>query len=365
MASQMKYSRKPVAIMCFSSGGGGMERSAVRLAHMLSKVANVVLICKKNSYVEKLYCEVTEDFPCESVDFTSRVFSPLMLIRARHLVNKYNIGNVIFMGASELKTLFFSFLGLKINMIVWHGTTKSKPKRDFIHNLVYSNVNYHVVLSEHLLRNVKDIVPLTPRAIFRIIRPVPDFEISVSGPGCFTNKIINIIHVGRIAAGKGQVDAVLACKSLRDAGIKFTLTLVGGADDVLYMQQVDQAIYEADLSDVVYLSGYVNNVKDFLEKADILLFPSRGEGMPSSLIEALHYNIVCIVYKNTVFLEFVEMGFNIHLVTDGNVADLSAVLLAVVRNLHTEKEKTTYNIELSRKYFQVDREISEWLDILV
>ena len=38
---------KPVAIMCFSSGRGGMERSAIRLAQFLSAVTTVILVCKK------------------------------------------------------------------------------------------------------------------------------------------------------------------------------------------------------------------------------------------------------------------------------------------------------------------------------
>jgi hypothetical protein len=126
-----------VAVMCFSSGTGGMERSAVRLARFLSSITNVVLVCKKASFVERLYREEQADYACEAIPFLSRTFSPSMLFGARSVITRHDVKNVIFFGASELKTLHFSFLGKKLNLVVWHGTTKSRPKRDFIHNLIY------------------------------------------------------------------------------------------------------------------------------------------------------------------------------------------------------------------------------------
>ena len=129
---------QPVAVMCFSSGAGGMERSAVRLAMFLSTITTVVLFCKKDSFTERLYYEENRSFSCEAIDFISRKFSPAMLFGVKSAVKKHDVKNVIFFGASELKTLYFSFRPFDINLIVWHGTTKSRPKRDFLHNLVYS-----------------------------------------------------------------------------------------------------------------------------------------------------------------------------------------------------------------------------------
>ena len=199
---------KPVAIMCFSSGCGGMERSAVRLAQFLSAVTKVVLVCKKKSFTEKLYQDEGSEFSCETVNFRSRLFSPAMLFKAREVIDKYGIENVIFFGASELKTLHFYFLGEDIYHIVWHGTTKSKPKRDFIHRLIYSDVNYHVALSSHLRNDVMNIVPIMSANKYLLIRPSFDFEASSHDSGA-GNAAINIVHVGRIAKGKGRVDKVV------------------------------------------------------------------------------------------------------------------------------------------------------------
>ena len=233
----MSKKTKPVAVMCFSSGTGGMERSAMRLSETLAKISDVVLVCKKDSFVQKLFEEGDYSFSCEAVPFLSRTFSLSMLFGVRSIIDKHEIRNVIFFGASELKTLYFSFLGKDLNVTVWHGTTKSRPKRDFFHKLVYSCVDHHVAISRHLERNVKQIVPMTAGVDYRVIRPSFSFndinKVDSEVSGC-----INIVHVGRVAHGKGQIDAVKACKGLYEAGVDFSLSIVGGGEGEEYMNEL-------------------------------------------------------------------------------------------------------------------------------
>jgi len=358
--------KKPqtVAIMCFSSGNGGMERSAVRLARFLSSITTVVLVCKQGSFIEQLYHAEKSDYACETIHFASRTFSIAMLYGARSIINRHAVKNVIFFGASELKTLHFSLLRKDINLIVWHGTTKSRPKRDAFHRLVYSDVNYHVALSEHLIRNVQMIVPQTPGVQYRVIRPSFDFTVNLQNRD-IKNNTISIVHIGRIAGGKGQVEAVQACHALVEKGIDFRLSLVGSGDGSNYIDQVRDAIARYAMQKYVSLEGYVENTNTYLEQADILLFPSRGEGMPNAFIEALHYNIVCIAYDNTVFPEFREMGFDVHLAADGDVEQLSSELLNVVSDLVEQKRKAEKNMALAKSYFSVERELHEWEGVLV
>ena len=124
----MDIKTKPVAVMCFSSGTGGMERSAVRLADMLSSVSEVVLLCKRGSFTEKLYQQGNYSFKCEPIKFSSRLFSPAMLFGVRAAIDTHDIYNVIFFGASELKTLYFAFMAKTLNVTVWHGTTKADQR---------------------------------------------------------------------------------------------------------------------------------------------------------------------------------------------------------------------------------------------
>ena len=244
--------------MCFSSGTGGMERSAVRLAGFLSSVADVTLVCKQGSFTEDLYNSEHGDYRCESISFVSRIFSPSMLVNARKILARHNIGNVIFFGASELKTLYFAFLGRELNLVVWHGTTKSRPKHDFIHRLVYSRVNYHVAISNHLKNNVKKIVPPTENVQFRVIYPSFRIEAGSASAGQpETDGKLRLVHIGRVAEGKGQIDAVQACASLFSAGIDFRLDLVGPEGDDAYSRELKTTIEHSGYAEHVRLTGFV------------------------------------------------------------------------------------------------------------
>ena len=355
---------QPVAVMCFSSGTGGMERSAVRLAETLARVSEVVLFCKQGSFTEDLYNEGEYSFKCEPIRFSSRIFSFSMLFGVRSKLDKHSIGNVIFLGASELKTLYFSFLGKTLNVCVWHGTTKSRPKRDFIHNLVYSCVNHHVAISEHLGRNVKEIVPTNDNVDHRVIRPSFDFDTEqLSRHKDKEAKTINIVHVGRVAYGKGQIDAVLACRGLFEKCIDFHLKIIGGSDGD-YLSELDESIANSPYKESIIVEGFVEDVSVYLREADIFLFPSLGEGMPNAFIEALHYDIACIAYDNTVFPEFLDMGFYVHIVKNKDISALSDKLYKVASDITNECLKSEVNIGLSKKYFSIEREVNEWLEIL-
>ena len=362
----MNKKTQPVAVMCFSSGTGGMERSAVRLAEILSEISDVTLICKHGSFLEKLYSDGNYSFRCESVKFLSRTFSFSMLFGVRAIINQYDIKNAIFFGASELKTLYFSFLGKNLNVTVWHGTTKSRTKRDVIHNLIYSCVNHHVAISEHLGRNVKEIVPITKHASYRVIRPSFSFGAVQLPVNKETERnYVNIVHVGRVASGKGQIDAVLACRELHDNGVSFKLKIVGGSDGHEYLEDLKRVIGDSPYKESIFLEGFVEDVSKYLREANVFLFPSLGEGMPGSVIEALYFPLICLTYKNTVFPEFQEMGFHFHMVENGNKEMLGQKLLEICSDLDNERELAAKNPDIARKVFSTDREINEWLGVLV
>jgi glycosyltransferase involved in cell wall biosynthesis len=364
MAAQIKAT----AVMCFSDDAGGMVRSALRLAEILARAGvDVTLVCKSSTFAERMYRQGEYCFACETINFSSRTFSPVMLFRARSILKSRKISNVIFLGASEMKTLFLSFSGLELNVVVWHGTTKSNPKRDLLHRLVYACVDYHVAISDHLLRNVQTIVPVNDSVRFVLIRPSFDLEPnSTLARNVEDEKFLRIVHVGRVAEGKGQIDAVSACARLYENGVPFRLDIVGAAAyGDAYAKSLYETVEDADYRDSVSINGYVEDVAAFMKAADIFLFPSLGEGMPGVFIEALHYGLVCVAYDNTVFPEFAAMGFHVNLASNGDVDDLADKLYAMACCIDDEKQRALENVPLATEYFQTERELEEWNNILV
>jgi hypothetical protein len=152
----VSFNRKSsTAIICLSPNAGGMEIDTIKLAKKLSPYMPITIIAKEGHFIANSKNDFLEynQISLETVSFFCSL-SLSIILKVRQIVQTKGIKNVIFFGASELKSLYFSFLGLDINLIIRHGTTKTTPKKDWFHRLIYSKVNFHISICKHLQKNV-------------------------------------------------------------------------------------------------------------------------------------------------------------------------------------------------------------------
>lgn len=355
--------KSSTAIICLSPNSGGMEINAMKLAQKLSPYSNITLIAKENSFIQNNHAKYTHNskVDIETIDFHSSI-SFSIYSRTKEVIKKNSIKNVIFFGASELKSLYFAFIGLGINLIIVHSTTKSTPKKGLFHRLIYSDVNWHVAICKHLENNVKRIIPFGEKSRLKVI--YSSFDIKKIQKNT-DDKVLTILHTGRIAKGKGQLDAIKACKSLFENNIEFKFFVVGGFENDAYKNKFMNLYNELPYKDEIVLSGFTDNVESYIARSDIFLFPSYGEGLSNAFVEALSNNLVCISYDNTSFPEFKELGFYTHLVENKNIDELSKKLLDVSINIESEKLRSEQNYELAKNIFSIQKEIESYLEIMI
>lgn len=348
-----------LGIICLSPNFGGMELDAIRLAKKLIPFKKVVLIVKEEGFIHKnfnKYFSLDDNIDLETIKFKSSL-SFNIIKKTRDIVKRFNIDNIIFFGASELKSLYFSFLGLEINLIVRHGTTKSKPKKDWFHRLIYSKVNYHVSISQHLQKNVEYIIPFGKNSKSILIYPSIKLVDYVKKE---TDSII-LVHTGRITKGKGQMDAIKACEILYKNNLDFVFYIVGGYEKSFKKEFLD-FLSTLEYKDKIILVGFSDNVQEYLIKSDIFLFPSYGEGFGNSFVEALSFKLKCISYENTSFFEFKELGFDFEMVENRNIDSLKQSIFRIVNNkINFDLGKNT---ELVKNIFSEEQEIKKYLEIL-
>lgn len=109
-----------------------------------------------------------------------------------------------------------------------------------------------------------------------------------------SNRPLEIVYIGRLAESKGVFDVVQAVAMLRARGIEVHLRLAGfGAAE----QQIRQAITEARLGDQVQLLGPVFGAakEELWRSANVLAFPSHGEGLPYALLESMAAGVVPVI----------------------------------------------------------------------
>lgn len=103
-------------------------------------------------------------------------------------------------------------------------------------------------------------------------------------------------NVGRIAPQKNH-DFILKVfvellKSRQDKPTK--LLLIG---DGPLKADIERKIRDYNIEDNVILTGNVNNVHEYLQALDVLLFPSLFEGLPVVVVEAQCAGLLCVVSK--------------------------------------------------------------------
>lgn len=354
--------KQATAIICLSPNKGGMELAALKLAKILAEYIDITLIVQKDHFMHE-QCLTNPDYSAlkfKSISFTSTL-SFSIIYHARQIVSQHHIKNVIFVGASELKSLYFAFLGLDINLIVRHGTTKSHPKKDFFHKLIYSTVAYHVAISKHLSKNVRYIVPFGKNT--KLVTIIPSMPKECSSKEKVLNTDLQLLHVGRVTQGKGLKEALLACEILYQNNIQFNLNSYGGMASN-YEVEFNTFINTLEYKDSFHLCGFTNNIYDEYPQHDIFIFPTKGEGFGNVMMEAIAHGIIILSFNNTSISNFKEMGFHMHLATNGSVDELKEKLLYIANNIENEKKLALKNKVLAKELFSPKREAIEYINLL-
>lgn len=92
-------------------------------------------------------------------------------------------------------------------------------------------------------------------------------------------------HIGRFVYAKNHEFILKVFEKISMKYIEAELWLIGEQEGEIY-QQVLGKIKKSGLQDKIKFCGVTENVQDYLSSMDVLVFPSRFEGLPLVLVEA-------------------------------------------------------------------------------
>ncbi|WP_039849436.1 MULTISPECIES: glycosyltransferase family 4 protein [Grimontia] len=331
-----------------------MELDALKQTNLfLSYGVDAVLICRKNTFLEQIAKE--QDIPLISIDFKAKLSIPL-IFGLRKAIKEIDINTLIFFGASEIKSIYFSVMGTNCRVIVRHGTTKSSSKKDPIHRIFYSCVSDYVGISEHLSRNILDILPASEGQVHTIYNSLDTNDI-----GFNRNSSLTFLHIGRVENGKGVIDAIKALSKAKIPIQSKVITYVGSIEEKSVQKEIERLALEGGVN--VVFEGFCKNVSSFYSDNSFFLFPSYGEGLPNVMLEAISKGLSCITYDNTVFSEFIKLGFDgVYLAEDRNIDDLSKMIEIAYqerKGVNLEANMTRFN-----DVFSINGNIKKWLELI-
>lgn len=189
-------------------------------------------------------------------------------------------------------------------------------------------------------------IPASPKENFR----------ALSG-----NKIL-FLFAGRLEYAKGIDILLRALYIMKDK--KFDLLIVG---DGSQRQRLEQLSADMQLSEQVKFLGERADLPDLMRTADCLIMPSRWEGLPMVLLEAMATGLPVIASAAGGIPEVIQDGINGYLVPPENVAALAQRLQSVIDNpvilqsmgrLARERITEEYSIDkMAQSHLQIYQEV--------
>ena len=101
-----------------------------------------------------------------------------------------------------------------------------------------------------------------------------------------------ILFVGLISTRKG-IDRIIAAIT-KNRSENIVALLVGSGPE---RPKFENVVKKLNLEDKIIFTGSRKDIQNFYSEADIFLFPSRGEGMPGAIMEAMTFKLPIITSK--------------------------------------------------------------------
>jgi glycosyltransferase involved in cell wall biosynthesis len=324
---QVQNSSNMLYIVCFNSPehGGGVEQVVDRLLPFLSAKLPVQVLCSTDSLLEgqSMHGGVTWfNMPVRglgALEKTLRLSRLHFAYKVYKYLRKHGVsGDVVNVHGHEYSFFLRIFryqIPANIKLVVTvHGSyfdaytewiVSSVPLRLFmVKTFLFVFRWYYYVLERACINNVDNYTFITSylqtfyTKAYKMNRRSSVIYNGIDGPSQFqaeraqkAKDTLVAIIVGSSVLGKGLDIAISVVKRLRVEGKNLTLTIVGFPDF--------KKSYPRSIEGITYIGRVApDKVRDFYATSDFLLFPSRNEGFPMTILEALQYGLPCVVSKN-------------------------------------------------------------------
>lgn len=168
-----------------------------------------------------------------------------------------------------------------------HGTTTEDRKAVWYHRLdrlLLGKADQVVIVSAAQLERFRSVRP-RPRVIDNAVIPMavqdPDSDTYLDLP---RTSVPRLGVVGRLSSEKGVDIFLEACAALAGGGLDFTAVIAGDGPD---RQDLEARCTALGLRQRVRFLGQVKDLPAVYRALDLLVIPSRSEGLPNVLLEAL------------------------------------------------------------------------------
>lgn len=139
---------------------------------------------------------------------------------------------------------------------------------------------------------------------------------------------ICLMGIGRIASQKGFDYAIKALALLVKKHPNVKLVLVGYGD----IDHYRQLAVESGVEDKVIFTGFRDDIHELVQAMDIFWLPSRSEGIPNTMLEAMSAGKPVVAFEIAGVAEIIKNGENGYIVPFEDVEQFYATTATLIEN---------------------------------
>jgi GalNAc-alpha-(1->4)-GalNAc-alpha-(1->3)-diNAcBac-PP-undecaprenol alpha-1,4-N-acetyl-D-galactosaminyltransferase len=284
-----------VTLVIYGLTGGGAERVMSIVAnYWVSQGWDVTLLMLVPPTTQPFY-PLDPRIQLKSLDVASKStnlwtviannWNRIQVLRRAIIASKPDVA-IGFMNSVSVYTIL-ACLRSNIPVIVsehmYPGTNDANKIWQLIMKLTYRYADLVTVLTQNAL-------PFYPaKAGYRaIVMPNPVVAPEPSVPEPQLSRASSLIAIGRLHPQKGFDLLLKAFHKIHAKYPDWQLTILG---EGAMRAELEQLRSQLKLVDRVHLPGLVSNVPTYLDRADLFVMPSRFEGFPMALCEAMAYGL--------------------------------------------------------------------------
>jgi glycosyltransferase involved in cell wall biosynthesis len=170
----------------------------------------------------------------------------------------------------------------------------------------------------------------------------------------FKKKELQVVFVGRVELLKGIDTLIWAINKCRKH-ISVRCHIFGDCDD---SKKFVELVRENDLDDIIHFWGSFQDIRCFLGEFDVFVLPSRFEGLPLSVLEAMISGVPVVATKVGGIPEIVDSSVGILFDVD-DYDKLSDILINLYREPNLRK-KLGYNARMKAiNFFSIEEQLNK------
>lgn len=154
-----------------------------------------------------------------------------------------------------------------------------------------------------------------------------------------------VFSAGELSPGKNHETAIRVIAKLNDPNIRYCIAGEGKLEG--YLNNLTQ---ELKLNEKVIFLGFITNVSEWCSAADIFLFPSKREGLPVALMEAMAAGLPCVVSGIRGNTDLIEQNKGGYLCDTQDIDAYVAAIKELAQNENARAEMGEHNRNVMAKY---------------